>query len=230
MNASHYSAQGCKVQRVQELESNINTHCCRSASADRQATAQTILCIQHPLFPSVSIISQHYLLLEHSQVCANFRPPPRCFHAHVQKQITDQLHAMQEPATAPWGLPISDTDLEKLSAGLEPLDQDDKWRISVSDHHQNGIISIHVIRVGTRREIYVLFVNPNNGGGGSSSGAIIEAITWEQNKGGIHLSEEQAKKEVVMITRSILGCEYDVLPEYNIEDMFNHPGAWIGAK
>ena len=73
-------------------------------------------------------------------------------------------------------------------------------------------------------------MNPKNGGGGSSSGAIIEAITWEQNKGGIHLSEEQAKKEVVMITRSILGCEYDVLPEYNIEDMFNHPGAWIGAK
>ena len=143
----------------------------------------------------------------------------------------DQAHAMQEPATAPWGLPINYADLKKLSAGLEPQDQDDKWRISVSDQHQNGIISIHVIRVGTRREIYVLFVNPNNGGSSSSSGAIIEAITWEQNKGGIRLSEEQAKKEVVMITRSTLECDYDALPEYNFEeDMFNYPGAWIGAK
>lgn len=61
MNASHYSTQGCKVQRVQELEGNINTHGCRSASAARQTTAQTILCIQRPLFPCVSIISQHYL-------------------------------------------------------------------------------------------------------------------------------------------------------------------------
>lgn len=143
----------------------------------------------------------------------------------------DQAHAMQEPATAPWGLPINYADLKKLSAGLEPQDQDDKWRISVSDQHQNGIISIHVIRVGTRREIYVLFVNPNNGSGSSSSGAMIEAITWEQSKGGIYLTEEQAKKEVVMITRSTLECDYDALPEYNFEeDMFNYPGAWIGAK
>ena len=142
----------------------------------------------------------------------------------------DQAHAMQEPATAPWGLPISEADLKKLSAGLEPQDQDDKWRISVSDQHQNGIISIHVVRVGTCREIYVLFVNPNNGGSSSSSGAIIEAITWEQSKGGIYLTEEQAKKEVVMITRSMLQCDYDALPEYDPEDIFNHPGAQIGAK
>ena len=141
-----------------------------------------------------------------------------------KKQITDQLHAMQEPATAPWGLPISDADLKKLSTGLEPQDQDDKWRILVSDQHQNGVISIHVIRVGTRKELYVLFVNPNDG-------AMIEAITWEQNKGGIHLTEEQAKKEVVMITRSILECDYDALPEYNFEeDMLNYPGARIGPK
>lgn len=187
----------------------------------------------HGCRSTLAVISKHDLLLQHSEVCAISRSPPRCFHAHVQKRITDQFDAMQEPATVPWGLLISDADLKKLSAGLEPQDQDDKWRISVSDQHQNGIISIHVIRVGTRREIHVLFVNTSNGGGSSSSnisGTMIEAITWEQKKGGIHLSEEQAKKEVVMITRSILGCDYDALPEYNFEDMFNHPGAWIGAK
>lgn len=138
---------------------------------------------------------------------------------------------MLEPATALWGLSISGTDFKKLSTGLEPQDQDDKWRISVSDQSEKGNISIHMTRVGTGREIYVLFVNPNNGGGSSSGTAVIEAITWEQNKGGIHLTEEQAKKEVVMITRSILQCEYDALPEYNFEeDMFNYPGARIGAK
>ena len=69
----------------------------------------------------------------------------------------------------------------------------------------------------------------NNGGSGGSSsgggGVVIEAITWEQNKGGIRLSEEQAKKEVLLITRSMLQCDYDALP-----DMFNHPGARIGAE
>ena len=48
---------------------------------------------------------------------------------------------MQEPATAQWGLSISDADFKKLSAGLEPQDQDDKWRILASDPSQNGIMS-----------------------------------------------------------------------------------------
>jgi hypothetical protein len=50
-------------------------------------------------------------------------------------QITDHLYAMRpmnEPATAAWGLRISDTDAEKLKAGLEPQDMDDKWHIYVS--------------------------------------------------------------------------------------------------
>ena len=139
---------------------------------------------------------------------------------------------MQEPATAPWGLIISNSDFAKLSAGFEPQDQDDKWRISVVDQSQSGnnTISIHVTRVAANREIYVLFVNPNNGGSSSVGDVVIEAITWEQNKGGIRLSEEQAKKEVVMITRSMLQCDYDALPEYDFEDMFNHPGARIAAS
>lgn len=152
-------------------------------------------------------------------------------HIHIHIHI----HTMQEPATAPWGLRISNSDFTKLRAGFEPQDQDDKWRISVFDQGRsqsqspNGNISIHVTRVVGNREIYVLFVNPNNGDSSSSS-VMIEAITWEQNKGGIRLSEEQAKKEVVMITRSMLQCDYDALPEYDPEDMFNHPGARIGSK
>ena len=80
----------------------------------------------------------------------------------------------------------------------------------------------------------MLFVNPNNNGGSgsssSSSGVMIEAITYEQSKSGIHLSDKQAKKEVVVVTRSMLQCDYDALPGYDPEDIFNHPGAQIGAK
>jgi hypothetical protein len=138
---------------------------------------------------------------------------------------------MQEPATAPWRLRISDTDLEKLKAGFEPQDQDDKWRVSATERSQSGTISIHLVRVGTGREHYVLVVKPSNGGSsGSSSGVKIEAITWDQNKGGIHISEEQAKKEVVMITRSLLECDFDALPDYDSSDMWNHAAAQIGAR
>ncbi|OTA63980.1 hypothetical protein K449DRAFT_380915 [Hypoxylon sp. EC38] len=142
---------------------------------------------------------------------------------------------MQEPATAPWGLSISDADFEKLKAGFEPQDQDDKWRVSVTDQSESGNISIHLARSGTDKELYVLFVKPSDSGdsGGSSSsnsGVKIEAITWEQNKGGIRISEEQAKKEVVIITRGLLECDFDALPEYDASDLWNHPAAQIGSN
>lgn len=131
-------------------------------------------------------------------------------------QITDHVHAMQEPATAPWGLSIlNDADFEKLKAGFEPHDQDDKWRVSVTNQNQSGAISIHLARSGTGKELYVLVMNPSDG----DSVKIELAITWEQNKGGIRISEEQAKKEVVIITRRLLECdfpEYDISPQRRI--------------
>lgn len=136
---------------------------------------------------------------------------------------------MQEPATAPWGLSISDADFEKLKAGFEPQDQDDKWRVSATDQSQSGTISIHVSRSGTGKEFYVLVVKPGDGGNSGSS-VNVEAITWETNKGGIRISEEQAKKEVVIITRGLLECGFDALPEYDIDDMWNHPAADLSAK
>jgi hypothetical protein len=65
---------------------------------------------------------------------------------------------MLKPATAPWGLSISGADLEQLKAGLEPQDQDDKWRVSATDPSQCGTTSIHLARSGTGKELYVLVV------------------------------------------------------------------------
>ncbi len=144
-------------------------------------------------------------------------------------QIPDHLHTMQEPATAPWGLSISDADLEKLKAGFEPQDQDDKWRVSTTEQSKSGTISIHLARTGTGKELYILVVEPSDGDS-SGSGVKIKAITWEQNKGGIRISEEQAKKEVVIITRHLLECTFDALPEYDIADLWNHPAAKLGAN
>ena len=143
-------------------------------------------------------------------------------------QSTDRIHTMQEPATAPWGLRISDADLEKLKAGFEPQDMDDKWRVSATNQSQSGTISIHVARGWSGKEFYVLVVKPSDGGS-SGRGVKIEAITWEQNKGGIRISEEQAKKEVVIITRNLLDCGFDALPDYDNSILWNHPAAQLGA-
>ena len=133
---------------------------------------------------------------------------------------------MEDPATALWDLSISDTDFDKLKAGFESEDMDDKWIVSVTDLDQSGHTSIHISRSWTKKELYRLAVKPRAG----ASGVKIEAITWEQNKGGIHISEEQGKKEAVLLCRSILGCDIDTLPEYDSSIFWTHPAAQLDTK
>jgi hypothetical protein len=120
--------------------------------------------------------------------------------------------AMADPATAPWGLSISDADFKKLKAGFESADMDDKWDVSAAGLDQSGKVSITLSRSWTGKKHYILAVKPGDG----SSGIEIEAITWEQDKGGIHISEEQGKKEAVILCRALLGCDFDKLPHYDI--------------
>lgn len=139
------------------------------------------------------------------------------------------MTTMQEPATAQWGLSVSDADFAKLKAGFEPQDQDDKWRVSANEQ-SSGNISVHLARSGTDKELYVLVINPRAGNSSNSinrGGVKVEAITWEQNKGGIHISEEQAKKEVVILARRILECSFEALPEYDVSELWNHPAAQL---
>jgi len=119
--------------------------------------------------------------------------------------------AMKQPATALWGLRISDTDLEKLKAGFRPQDQDDKWYYYVSATEPP--ITVHIARSAFNYDMFVLHIVVKPGADGTSGGAEIASITWETNRG--CLAEDQAKKEAVGITRSVLGCDFEVAPEYD---------------
>lgn len=127
--------------------------------------------------------------------------------------MIDHLYAMKQPATAPWGLRISDSDLERLKAGFKPKDQDDKWYFYVSATERP--ISVHIARSAFNIDFYVLHVvtKPSNDSSGGSI-AEIASITWGKDRG--CLSDEQAKKEAVMISRSVLGCDFDALPQYDL--------------
>ena len=130
---------------------------------------------------------------------------------------------MEEPETASWGLSISDEDFAKLKYGLWPRDMDDKWHVFVTDQSESSNISIHFARSWTGKVFYILLVNP--GDGVSTCGVKIEALTWEQTKGRIRISEEQAKKEAIIMSRCILGCGFDALPQYDFSDMWNYPAS-----
>ncbi|KAK8032313.1 hypothetical protein PG990_002047 [Apiospora arundinis] len=89
-------------------------------------------------------------------------------------------NSMKEPATATWGLSISDADFEKLKKGFEPESWDDKWGVSAEEQSQSRNVSIHVTRNPTGKDSYVLDIRPQ--GEDSGEGVKVEAITWDQKR------------------------------------------------
>jgi microsomal dipeptidase-like Zn-dependent dipeptidase len=116
---------------------------------------------------------------------------------------------MKKPLTAPLDLAVSDSDVEKLKAGFRPRNLDDKYAWLIED--ENGNISIHVIRYFVKEEVYILHIAPKLSNDNSAS-AKIHSITWEGDMIGIRDGVEQAKKNVVMLARVILKCDFENAP------------------
>jgi hypothetical protein len=116
---------------------------------------------------------------------------------------------MKKPLTAPLDLAVSNSDVEKLKAGFRPRNMDDKYAWLIED--ENGNISIHVIRHFVKEEVYILHITPKSSNDNGAS-AKIHSITWEGDLNGIHNDLEQAKKNVVMLARVILKCDFETLP------------------
>jgi len=121
---------------------------------------------------------------------------------------------MKKPLTAPLDLAVSGSDLEKLKAGFRPQSQDDKWAWLIED--ENGNLSIHIIRHFVQKEVYILRIasNPSHD---NDANAKIHSITWEGDMNGVQNDVEQAKKNVVILARVILKCDFETLPRYASE-------------
>jgi hypothetical protein len=116
---------------------------------------------------------------------------------------------MKKPLTAPWDLTVGDSDMEKLKAGFRPRNMDDKYAWLIED--ENGNTSIHIIRYFVQEEVYILHIAPKSSNDNSGS-AKIHSITWEGDMIGKQDDEEQAKKNVVMLARLILKCDFENAP------------------
>ena len=124
---------------------------------------------------------------------------------------------MKKPLTSPWGLTISNADLEKLKTGFKSKSMDDKWNLLVEDLDEDGKFSVHVFRSWLQEEVYILHVVPQRSSNVNQEdvgSASIQSIIWEGNKAGLQCDAEQAKKEAVIVARSQLGCEFETLPPY----------------
>lgn len=120
---------------------------------------------------------------------------------------------MRDPATTLWELPISDTDYEKLMKGFSPQSLDDKWSIYAVDLDDGRTTKVTIGRGWRWYRHYLLHVTRRS----DDSGWMIESMTWEQNKGDvIFISEEQGKKEAIILCRIILKCEIEAFPQYEV--------------
>ncbi|THV51352.1 hypothetical protein BGAL_0114g00240 [Botrytis galanthina] len=126
---------------------------------------------------------------------------------------------MEDPATAPWNIHISSSDVAKLKTGFEAPDMDHRWEITPKDADENGVIYIHISRSWTEEDHFILAVKPS-----VEDGADIVSITWDQNEGEVRREEEYAKKEVVVICRMTLKCEFEALPFYDRKVLWSSRG------
>lgn len=108
---------------------------------------------------------------------------------HVHIMADDATKPMQNPATAPWNLSITDADFKKLQAGFKPQQMEDRWVISAADPDQAGNLSIRLSRSWTGHDYYVLVLAAKSDG----KSVEIKTITWEQNQGE-EISEEEGKE------------------------------------
>ncbi|TLS22550.1 uncharacterized protein PpBr36_09899 [Pyricularia pennisetigena] len=134
---------------------------------------------------------------------------------------TRDIKPIKERLTVPWGIGINEKDFEKLITGYETVDMDGQWDVLVEnpDKDDNSIISVHFVRSWTGHDIYILHLhNPD-----PKNGAKVHSITWEGNKNGVRIDAEQAQKEAVLLARDLLKCEFDELPHYDFNEVYNHP-------
>ena len=125
----------------------------------------------------------------------------------------DSANPMKKTLTAPWDLPISEADVEKLKGGFRPRNMDDKYAWMVEDPDESGNISVHIIRFLLQEPCFILHIVPkaSSNDGGSAK---IHSITWEGNRVGWQAHEQQAKIEAVILSRNQLACEFEALPHY----------------
>ncbi|KAF9875433.1 hypothetical protein CkaCkLH20_07253 [Colletotrichum karsti] len=128
---------------------------------------------------------------------------------------------MPKPASAPWGLIISEADFKRLKKGLEPESMDDKYQIKATEDSDSGAVTIHWVRA-FHDEFWSLVIKKYDD---DNSNTIyrIDTINWAQVHSTVPISEALAKKQVVVLSRCNLECDFEAAPAYDEPDFYDEP-------
>lgn len=125
---------------------------------------------------------------------------------------------MKNPSTAPWDLPISRSDVEKLKQGFKPAAMEDRWKCHADvPPDARGDFVVHLHRSWTGDEVFrmnvVVLAAPENGEKVASANtgephARIADITWDRGDGTFLDSEDKAKEVAAGVCRGVMGCDF----------------------
>lgn len=114
-------------------------------------------------------------------------------------------HSIKDPATAPWGVRITEADFDKLKKGFRPQMMEDRWECRADDlPDQRGNTTVRFYRSWQRSEQVALQVKSYN------DGAMVGEITWNQGYTEDPFTEEDAKELVTNLCQNLLGCEWTI--------------------
>jgi hypothetical protein len=130
-------------------------------------------------------------------------PPPADVPSDRVTGSTWETHPIKNPKTAPWNIPISLDDFNKLIKGFQPQEMEDRWMCRADGPDAQGNITVYMFRSWTGHEHYqITATSPPDG-----KGAKITGITWESGKNG-DVPEEEAKEWAINICKAVIGCEF----------------------
>lgn len=118
-----------------------------------------------------------------------------------------KVHPLKNPATAQWGRTLTHSDYNKMLKGFMPQDMDDKWMVITDTPDAQGNTVVHICRSWTSQEHFSLTVAAGNSNEtGAKDWATIVKISWNEQSGGVQITEEEAKESAVNLSKGLLGC------------------------
>ena len=123
----------------------------------------------------------------------------------AEAETSLQVHPIAHPASAPWGLPITHADYNKLVKGFHPRDMDDKWLCLSDKPDALGNTVVHAYRSWTSHEQVSITIAAGNAKDTTANKwATLEKLSWDKDN---YATEEEAKDLAMKVCRRLLGCE-----------------------
>lgn len=119
---------------------------------------------------------------------------------------------IKSPITAKWDITISQEDYDKMAKVFQAWDTTDRWNVNaIYRDKSSGKILLHFARGSSESILYTLMIEENNHT--NSNQIEIKSIIWEELEDDKPISEDWAKREVILMAIEFLGCDLPGLPE-----------------